>query len=140
MAWSGSLDTSFSVDEAFFDRSCRGVLRTFPSCVIHPCSWLREGTFSLVHIEFSVKTLHLGTVSVCLAWSSLVSRYCCCVDCLYCDLDIWYFIASYLMKLETEDQRDLKYGVFRIIGSGATVQSVSRSLLVVKETALIVLE
>ena len=28
--------------------------------------------------------------------------------------------------------RDLKYGVYRIIGSGATVQSVSRCLLVVK--------
>ena len=56
--------------------------------------WLREGilTLSLVHIEFYVKTLHFGTVSVCLA----------------------------------------KYKVYRIIGSGATVQSVSRCFLVVK--------
>ena len=29
--------------------------------------WLREGICLLVHIEFCVKTLHLGTVSVCLA-------------------------------------------------------------------------
>ena len=41
-----------------------------------------------VHIEFCVKALHLGTVSVCLAWSSLLLRYCCCVDCLYCDLNM----------------------------------------------------
>ena len=51
--------------------------------------WLREGmlTLSLVHIEFRLKTLHLGTVSVCLAWSSPLPRYRCCVDCLHCDLD-----------------------------------------------------
>ena len=36
------------------------------------------------------------------------------------------------MRLETGDSQDLKYGVYRIIGSGATVQSVSRCLLVVK--------
>ena len=36
------------------------------------------------------------------------------------------------LKLETGDLQDLKYGVYRIIGSGATVQSVSRCLLVVK--------
>ena len=41
------------------------------------------------------------------------------------------FFISYL-KLETGDLRDLKYGVYRIIGSGATVQSVSRCPLVVK--------
>ena len=43
---------------------------------------------SLVHIEFCVKTLHLGTVSLCLAWSSPLPRYCCSVDCLHCDQDI----------------------------------------------------
>ena len=62
---------------------------------------------------------------------------------LIASIAIWisgFFTASYLMKLETEDQRDLKYGVYRIIGSGAPVQSVSRCLLVVKETALIVQE
>ena len=36
------------------------------------------------------------------------------------------------MKLETGDPQDLKCGVYRIIGNGATVQSVSRCLLVVK--------
>ena len=51
--------------------------------------WLREGilTLSLEHIEFCVKTLHLGTVSVCLAWSSPLPRYRCCADCLYCGLE-----------------------------------------------------
>ena len=50
---------------------------------------LREGilTLTLVQIEFRVKTLHLGTVSVSLKWSSPLPRYRCCVDCLYCDLD-----------------------------------------------------
>ena len=36
------------------------------------------------------------------------------------------------MTLEIGDLQNLKYTVHRIIGSGATVQSVSRSLLVVK--------
>ena len=45
------------------------------------------GLASLVHIEFCVETLRLGTVSVCLAWSPPLPRYRCCVDCLYCDLD-----------------------------------------------------
>ena len=85
----------------------------------------QRGICLLVHIEFCVTTLHLGTLSVCLAWSSHLSRYCRCVHCLCCDRDMWSFYLSYL-KLETED------GVYRIIGSGATVQSVSRCLLVVK--------
>ena len=91
----------------------------FPFCALHRCSWLREGICLLVHIEFCVTTLHLDTVSVCLAWSSPLSRYCCCVECFYFDLNIWYSTISYL-KLETEDQWDVKYGVYRIIGSGAT--------------------
>ena len=43
-----------------------------------------------------VKTLHLGTVSVCLALSSPLPRYCSCVDCLQCDLEhlIFYFFLS----------------------------------------------
>ena len=64
----------------------------------------------LVHIQFCVKTLRLGTVSVCLARSS---RYVCCVDCLCCDLDICFVVS---MKMETEDHLNLKYGVFRIKG------------------------
>ena len=41
------------------------------------------------------------------------------------------------LKLEAGDQRDPKWWVFRIIGSGATVQSVSRCLLVVKTAILL---
>ena len=40
---------------------------------------------------FRVKALHLGTVSVCFAWSSPLSRYCCCVDCNTGNLDICFF-------------------------------------------------
>ena len=104
-------------------RMCRNRVATFS--VVACCALLRTSSFlshpslhgsgrevcSLVHIEFCVKTFHLGTVSVCLAWSSLLPRYCCCVDCLNCDLDICYFTISYL-KLDTGDQRDLKYRGF----------------------------
>ena len=45
-------------------------------------------------------------------------------------LDILLFLKN--VKLETGDSQDLKYGEYRIIGSGATVQSVPRCLLVVK--------
>ena len=38
---------------------------------------------------------------------------------------------------ETGDPQHLKYGVFRIIGSGATVHSVSRCLLMVKTSILL---
>ena len=41
-------------------------------------------------------------------------------------------IFVFAVKLENGGPQDLKYGVYRIIGSGATVQSVSRCLLVVK--------
>ena len=44
-------------------------------------------------------------------------------------LDIY---CIFIVKMETGDSQDLKYGVYRIIGSGATVQSVSRCHLVVK--------
>ena len=44
-------------------------------------------------------------------------------------LDIY---CIFIVKLETGDSQDLKYGVYRIIGCGATIQSVSRCLLVVK--------
>ena len=61
-----------------------------------------ENICSLAHIEFYVKTLHLGTVSVCLAKSSPLPRYCCCVDCLYCDLE--YLILNYIFS-DTENWR-----------------------------------
>ena len=38
----------------------------------------------------------------------------------------------FTVRLGTGDSQDLKYGLYRIIGSGATVQSVSRCLLVVR--------
>ena len=98
---------AFSVDEASVKEAVAARCALFPSCLFHPCSWLREGICSLVHIGFCVKTLHLGTVSFCLAWSPPMSPCCCCVDCLHCDLDILYFTISYV-KLETEDRRDLK--------------------------------
>ena len=53
---------------------------------------------------------------------------------LIASVAIWIsdiFTVLYL-KLETGDLWDLIYGVYRIIGSGATVQSVSRCLQVVK--------
>ena len=87
-----------------------------PSCLIHLCARLREG---FLFWTLCLKTFHLGTVCVCLAWSSPLPRYCCCVDCLHCDLDIWYFMIIYL-KLEIGDLRDLKYGVHRITGRGQT--------------------
>ena len=81
----------------------------------------------LVHNGLCVKTLHLGTVSVCLTWSSLLPRYCCLVDCHCCDLKMYHIFC--------------KNGNWRSVGieirgipyhwCGATVQSVSR-LLVVK--------
>ena len=45
---------------------------------------------------------------------------------------IFDIVLFFNVKLETGDSQDLKYGVYRISGSGATVQSVSRCLLVVK--------
>ena len=54
----GGLDAAFSVV------ACCALLRNFPSCVIHLCSWFEEGICLLVHIGFCLKTLHLGTVSV----------------------------------------------------------------------------
>ena len=42
--------------------------------------------------------------------------------CLCCD-PIWFFFTISYLKLETEDRRDLKHWVCRIIGSGATVHS-----------------
>ena len=55
----------------------------------HPIFCMAQGG-QFVHLcalSFVVKTLHLGTVGGCLAWSSPLPRYRCCVDCLYCDLD-----------------------------------------------------
>ena len=64
-------------DTAFSVVACCALLRTC-SFLSHPSLWHGSGRrmCSLVHIEFCVKTLHLGT-------SSPLPRYCCCVDCLY---------------------------------------------------------
>ena len=43
-----------------------------------------------------LKTFHLGMVCVCLAWSSPLPRYCCCVDCLHFDLDTCFLLYFYL--------------------------------------------
>ena len=50
-----------------------------------------------MHIEFGV---------FCLAWSSLPSRCCRCVDCFCC--------VFFCLKLETEGQLNLEHGVYRI--------------------------
>ena len=70
---------------------------------------LLTGEFTVTHLCFCRDSFQctcmrivarpLGTVCVCLTWSSLLPRYCCCVDCLYCDLG-------------TGDSQDLKYGGF----------------------------
>ena len=53
---------------------------------------------------------------------------------LIASIAIWIpdILLFFYVKLETGDSQDLKYGVYRIIGSGAMVQSVSRCLLVTK--------
>ena len=96
----GNRDTTFS------GVACCALLRTF-SFLCLPFLVCGSGWefCSLVHIELCVKTLHLGTVSVCLAWSSLLPRYCCCVD----SIAIWTSdMLLYFLKRETEDQGDLK--------------------------------
>ena len=61
------------------------VLRHACSCLIHLCARLKEGIFLFWTV--CLKTFHLGTVCVCLAWTSPLPRYGCCDDCLYCDLE-----------------------------------------------------
>ena len=81
-----------------------------------------------MHIEFCVNT-HPSWHSprlTCMVIASVAN--CRCVACLSCDLDK---IVLFKLKRETEDQLNLKYGEYRRIGSGATVQSVTRCLLVV---------
>ena len=53
---------------------------------------------------------------------------------LIASIAIWIpdILLYFTVRLETGDSQDLKYGEYRMIGSGATVQSVSRCLLVVK--------
>ena len=53
---------------------------------------------------------------------------------LIASVAIWIpdILLFFIVKLETGNSQDLKYGVFRITGCGAAVQSVSRCLLVVK--------
>ena len=70
----------------------------------------------LLHIEFCVKTLNLGTVSVCLAWSSPLLRYCCCVDCLHCDLEYLVFCCV-LSETGNWGSAELNYEVHRIAPS-----------------------
>ena len=93
------------------------------------CAWLREGilTLSFVHMEFCVKRHHLCTVFV-------LHGRCLCRDIvvvLIASIAIWIpdILLEIFVKLETGNLEDLKYGVHRIIGSGATVP---RCLLVVK--------
>ena len=54
--------------------------------VSHPSLCTAQGRI-IIFWTLCLKTFHLGTVGVCLAWSSLLPQYCCCVDCLHCDLD-----------------------------------------------------
>ena len=51
---------------------------------------------------------------------------------LIASVTVWIFGNFYPsnLKLETEDQLNLKSGVYRIIGSGALAQSISTCLLV----------
>ena len=101
---------------------------------VHVCSFVSRSSISphgsgwalSFFWTLCLKTFHLGTVCVCLAWSSPLPRYCCCVDCLYLRSGYLIFYCINIVKLETGDSQDLKYGVYRIIGRGATVQSVSR--------------
>ena len=82
-----------------------------PSCLIHICTRPREGSFFRT---LCLKTFHLGTVCVCLAWSSPLPRYCCCVDFAFIAIwipDISFFL---IVKVETGDSQDLKYGVDRV--------------------------
>ena len=53
-------------------------LHAYCCTLIHLCARLREGSFFQT---LCLKTLHLGTVCVCLAWSSRLPRCDCCVDC-----------------------------------------------------------
>ena len=59
------------------------------SCFTHPSLRTAQAVHYLSFGRWTLclKTFHLGTVCVSLAWSSLLPRYCFCVDCLYCDLD-----------------------------------------------------
>ena len=94
---------------------------------------MKSDSVSCAHWVLCDNTLHLGTVGVCLAWSSPLLRYCCSVDCLYCDRNIenrtLYYILQWDWKLEIHRiwNKGIPYH-----GSGATVQSVSRCLLVMK--------
>ena len=82
-AWSGSLDTALIVDEASAKEAVVANCFLLVSAVLtfRLCSWLKEG-FHLCTLSFVSKHTRLGTVSVCLAWSSPLSQCCRCVDCL----------------------------------------------------------
>ena len=118
-------------DTAVSAVACCALWRTC-SFLSHPSLCMAQGGkfCSLVHSEFCVKTLHLGIVSVCLAWSSPLPRYCCL---LIASIAIWKSDICFILS-ETGNWRStgLEYEVHRIIVSAATVQSVARRLLVVK--------
>ena len=82
---SGDKLTHFCVCCDSFQCSCmRTVAHLFLRVLSISNARLREG---FLFWTMCLKTFHLGTVCVCLAWSSHLPRYCCCVVCLYCDLD-----------------------------------------------------
>ena len=74
---------------------------------------------------------HGGCLS-CMVIASVAVLLLCGLPILESEYRRAYAVPYFTVKLETGDPQDLKYGVYRIIGSGATVQSVSRCLLVHK--------
>ena len=57
-------------------------LQTSSGCGVPVCEEGSILTLSLMHTEFCVKTLHLGTVNACLVWSPPLPPYRCCVELL----------------------------------------------------------
>ena len=58
------------------------------ACVLlHAHPSLRTAQGGIILLDAVSETFHLGTVCVCLAWSSPLPRCCCCVDCLCGDLE-----------------------------------------------------
>ena len=83
------------------------------ACVLlHACCFvshpsLRTAQGGIILILDVVSENNPSWHGLCLSRMVIASpRYCCCVDCLYCDLDTCYFMIHYL-KLETGDLGDL---------------------------------
>ena len=105
------------------------------SCMrtVHVCSFVSHSSISAhgsgwalsFFWTLSLKTFHLGTVCVSLAWSSPLPRYCFCVDCLYCDLDTWYCIvfSSWNWKLEIHRIWNTEYTVSLVASVSFTMCS-----------------